>query len=261
MIVGSFMTIAFVTAMYAVASAERVAEIWARLQQLATVLPLHVVCAAVDAAKVPAGCTAHVVEFADLETFKVVSKTTGLPRVRSESKDTKDFMILMNAKTEFIKRVRDKGVHADHYVWIDAGIGKIFRDPVTSYNRLATILAGGAALPADRAVIPGCWARNERDGARNGRDDGDDDSSRAAFDALLTRVSWRFCGGVFVIPRGLVDLFYYHALAACEEIRVRAGLAIWEVNLWDYLEQGCRVPIQWRKADHNELLFEALGHF
>ena len=143
------MTIAFVTAMYAVASAERVAEIWARLQQLAAILPLHVVCAAADAAKVPAGCMAHVVEFADLETFKVVSKTTGLPRVRSETKDTKEFMILMNAKTEFIKRVMDNGVHADHYVWIDAGIGKIFRDPVASYNRLATILAcGGAALPS-----------------------------------------------------------------------------------------------------------------
>jgi hypothetical protein len=239
------MTIAFVTAMYAVASAERVAEIWERLHQLAAVLPFHIVCSATDAHKVPAGSTAHIVEFADLEAFKILSKTSGLPRVRSDSKDTKEFMILMNAKTEFIKRVKESGVTADHFLWIDAGIGKIFRDPVTSYNRLATILARRGALPSDAIVVPGCWERGA--------------GEVTAFDALLTRVSWRFCGGVVVVPRGLVDLFHYHILAACEEIRVRSGLAIWEVNVWDYLESTGRMAFQWKKGDHNERLFEALG--
>jgi hypothetical protein len=233
------MTIAFVTAMYAVACEARVAEIWARLTQLASVLPLHIVCSAKDAHRIPEGAVPYFCEFESLETYKIVSKTTGLPRVRSEEKDTKEFMILMNAKAEFLKIVKG-AKDADHYFWIDAGIGKIFRDPVASYNRLATILAR-QRLPDDMLVIPGCW----------------DAQAVTAFDALLTRVSWRFCGGAFVVPQGLVDLFYYHTLAGCEEIRVRSGLAIWEVNLWDFMQS--RIPILWKKGDHNEQLFEAFA--
>lgn len=179
--------------------------------------------------------TLHYVAFEDLKTYQILQKTTGLPRIRNLTKDTKDFMILMNAKTEFLQRVRAAGVYASHYIWIDAGIGKIFKDPAASYRHLQTHLASNT-FPKDQIYIPGCWASQE-----------------TRLDVLATKVCWRFCGGFFVVPAGLVDSFAATVLEGCQEVQEHTGLAVWEVNIWALVEP--RLPIHWVYGDHNESIF------
>ena len=229
----------FVSAFYPLCDATRAEKILERYRLLSTFFNVHLCCPPSFTPTPPLpNTTLHPMAFEDLVTYKRMSKTTGLPRIRSESKDTKEFMILMNAKTEFIQRVRDAGVVGSHYIWLDAGIGQIFKEPTTSYRTLATLLASNT-LPNDRIVIPGCLSEAEK-----------------RFDVLLTKVCWRFCGGFFIVPAEWVDLFADTVLAACEEIRWRSGLSIWEVNVWAFAES--RLPIQWVRGDHNETIFTCL---
>lgn len=229
-----------VSAFYPLCDAARAENILTRYRFLSTFFNVHLFVPPSFVADPPLeNTTLHRLAFEDLKTYKRMSRTTGLPRIRSESKDTKDFMILMNAKTEFIQRVRDAGVIGSHYIWIDAGIGQIFTDPSTSYHILGALLTS-KVLPHDRIVIPGCIKEPE-----------------TRFDLLLTKVCWRYCGGFFVVPAEWVDLFADTVLAACEEIRWRTGLAIWEVNVWAFVES--RLPIQWVHGDHNETIFTCLA--
>jgi len=182
--------------------------------------------------------TFYEVPFEELDTFKLLSETSNLPTIRNDTKDTRDYMILMNAKTEFIRRVRDAGVKANHYVWIDAGIGKIFKDAEATFQLLKDRLASNT-LPVDRILLPGCYSVPETN-----------------LDVLFSRVCWRFCGGFFIVPSLLVDNFADTVLLGCEEIKTRSGLTVWEVNVWAFVER--RLPIQWARGDHNETIFNCI---
>ena len=230
----------FVTAIYNVYTNERagyIEEIWKNLAILAGTVPLRVVCDPADADRVKAlGAIPHSLLFRDLATYAVLQKAPHLPARRNPVKDTRDFMILMNAKTEFLNLVRHAVPSSTHYVWIDAGIAKIFKDPPQTLHDM--MLRIGNA-PHDRILIPGCW------------------ESRAALDALTQAICWRFCGGFFVVPEEHVQPFAAMVLEVCESIRDATGIAMWEVNSWAMIEP--RLPIQWTRGDHNEMIFDGLG--
>jgi hypothetical protein len=234
------MIFTFVTAIYNVYENERagyIEELWDRLAILAATVPLRVVCDPADADRVKAlGAVPHPVPFQGLATYAVLQKAPHLPARRNPVKDTRDFMILMNAKTECLNIVRNEAPSSTHYIWIDAGITKIFTDPTRT---LTDMMLNIGNAPRDQILIPGCW------------------DSRAELDALTQAICWRFCGGFFVVPEEHVQLFAATALDACESIRLATGLAIWEVNIWAMVEP--RLPIQWTRGDHNETIFDGLG--
>jgi len=227
----------FVSAIYPLCEESRVQRMFERFRLLSTFFHVHLFCPPTFSPPDLENTTLHHIAFEELDTFKILQKTTGLPRIRCTIKDTRDFMILMNAKTEFIRRLQDAGVAASHYIWIDAGIGQIFKDPAASYKSLCERLTSNT-LPTDSILIPGCTAPETR------------------FDVLLTKVCWRFCGGFFVVPAAFVTAFATTVLDACEEIWVKSGLAIWEVNVWAFVE--ARLPIQWARGDHNESIFNCI---
>ena len=230
---------AIVSAFYPLRDEAGSTEILERFINLTSIFHVHLVCPpTLNLSVLPSNVTPHIMNFEMLETYKIMRHSTGLPRIRSREKDTLDFMILMNAKTEFIKIVRDAGVLVDNYIWLDAGISKIFKSPSTTFHRLATYLDSNN-LSSDRIIIPGCF-----------------ESPETRFDILLTRVCWRFCGGFFIVPCALVNRFALQTLVACEEIISRSGRAVWEVNTWAYAES--RLPIQWVHGDHNERIFEGV---
>lgn len=235
------MTVVFVSAIYSIydSNPERTAGIWRRFAALTAHFHVHIVCSVADADKIPSNATPHFCEFNTLETYRLLNKTTGLPQIKSDSKDTKEFMILMNAKSEFIKHV-SQTVEATHYVWLDAGLGHVFKDPETTYARMKPLL--NSAFRTDKLFIPGCYKEPE-----------------SRLDALLTRVNWRFSGGLIIVPSQLLDLFYYAVLAACEEIRFKSGRATWEVNVWAYIES--RIPIQWEYGSHDETIFSGVHKY
>lgn len=237
--------IRFVTALYNISDDARYSEIIDRFIGLASIIDgIHVFCRKQDEHLLPPSVIPHFYEFEDLQMYKIIHKCTGLPRIRSNSKDHYNFMALMNAKTEFIHLLK-KCDESDttHYVWMDAGIGKICADPKktleTFYHDITKL-----KLKEDCIFIPGCSGEK-----------------KTPFDIQLTRVNWRFCGGFFIVPQNLVDYFYYACLYGCEEIRVRSNRAIWEVNVWNYVEQQTHLPIHWEYGNHNELIFNGMHKF
>lgn len=235
------MTVVFVSAIYSIYNLdlERTENIWRRFATLAKYFPVHLVCSATDADKIPPNVTPYFCEFHELDTYTLLMKTTDLPQIRSESKDTKEFMVLMNAKTEFIKKVSNK-VEADHYVWLDAGLSHVFKDPDATYTSVKPLF--DTPFRKDTIMIPGCTKQQE-----------------PRLDMLLTRVCWHFSGGFFIVPRKQIDLLYYSVLAACEEIRYKSGRATWEVNIWAYIES--RIPIQWEYGNHDETIFQGIMNY
>lgn len=213
----------FVTAVYKIYENDYIHRVLDRLRLLASVVPVHVV----TDLDIP-GVTVIPCAFEDLDTYKTMRNVSRLPACRSPEKDTLEFMILMNAKTECIRRVRDAGYVSDTYVWLDAGITKILSDPV---RRLQEMMERCESLPADRIVIPGCWD--------------------TPCEALYSRVCWRFCGGLFVVPSKYVDSFAEAVLAECARL---GDLAVWEVNVWASIEHT--LPILWTHGDHNDRLFD-----
>lgn len=234
----------YVTALYNVSFPERYMGTWERFKNLTTIIPgIHVFCSKDDAHLLPENVIPHFYEFKDLKTYKIISQCTGLPRIRSESKDHFDFMTLMNAKTEFIymlKELQCSAEQASHYVWIDAGIDKIFKDPKLTLTNFFNAM-NKLIFKTNTILIPGCITE-----------------SKTPYDVQLTKVNWRFCGGFFIVPCSLVEYFYYSVLFACEEIRVDSGRAIWEVNVWNYVEQHTKLPIQWEYGNHDEHMFDGI---
>jgi hypothetical protein len=232
------MTVTFVTAIYAIHKS-RSAEIWERFALLADALPMIIVCSASDADKIPASAIPLFRELDTFETSKILHNYNKLPTKRCDDKDTKLYMTIMNSKAEILKHVKSH-IRSDHYVWIDAGIAKIFKNPSSCF---ASILDKTAApLRSDKILIPGPWPYKETDIGK-----------------LTDRIHWRFCGGFFIVPYGLVDHFVTQVKVGCVRIGAATGCTTWEVNVWSFIESN--LPIIWEKGDHNESILDCLDHY
>ena len=230
----------YVTAIYKIYETGYDTAVWERLQVLANAFPeIHLICSESDRARAESiiNLIPHYHEFSELETFQILNTTQKLPELRKPSKDSKEFMILMNAKTEFIHLVRSKGFISNHYVWLDAGISKIFKNPESILSVVRTQLE--KPLKSTHIFIPGCHGPQQD--LRN----------------LTQCINWRFCGGFFVVPNDLVIPFYSQVLHACEEIKEKTNTATWEVNVWAYIEP--HLPIQWAHGDHDERMFSSVS--
>lgn len=160
----------------------------------------------------------------DLDTYK--NCPSGLPNQRNIDHDTRNFLILMNAKVELVRRAIQSRMHtSDHYAWIDFGISHIFRTPYVANNQLAEIAK--TIYPSTCFFFPGCW-----------------DFSSNTFES----VSWRFCGGFFLGDKnsllGLNDLYQKHFS--------QLPKLTWEVNVWGYFESHFGWKPTWYRADHDD---------
>lgn len=158
----------------------------------------------------------------DLETYRLAPG--GLPTYRNALHDTRNFLILMNAKTELVRRAIDSQMHSStHFGWIDFGICHMFRTPVQTIERLRNL----SCLPATCMYLPGCWDR------------------ASAVD--FSSVSWRFCGSTFLGDK--------HSILDFAERVAKVFPALphltWEVNVWAHLETLGWNPT-WFSADHND---------
>ena len=152
-------------------------------------------------------------------------------------KNTLAYHCVMHQKFEWLRTAAALDIEnpADVYVWIDFGIMHVpgvtaavirkYLDRIGDY--------GG------QIMIPGCWPKS-RDGISG------------------SVPCWRFCGGLFSVPRPLVNTFTTAATRlAVRQIMTTRNIE-WEVNTLARLEQMTQVPFGWYQADHNETMFEAL---
>jgi len=177
-------------------------------------------------------------ELEQLQTFYDVPENTLLPSNRTAYHDTRNFMILMNAKIEFVKRALDIVPEANHVAWIDFSICHVFRDSDASLSRLSML--SQSRLKGTVLTFPGCWQKGLGNPSHS--------------------VCWRFCGGFFLGDReSLINWSALYRVHFPELVKAH-GL-LWEVNVWTLLEQLNDSAFQphWFKADHNDSIIRVPG--
>lgn len=227
------MTVTFVTAFVEIGINDKSVDL--RIEQFrklnASGVRLHVFVSPEHVDKLPTidNGVIELISLTDLEMYAISPQ--GLPDIRKELKDTRDFLILMNAKTELVHRAIKSEKHTPtHYAWIDFNIYHILTDPEASDN-LAGIAHG--TLPSKCLFVPGCWQSG----------------------VIWDSVNWRFCGGFFVGDRE--SLLSFHD-ANIREYPTLPKLT-WEVNTWAYLE-SIGVHFDWYPGDHNNSILHVMCH-
>ena len=82
--------------------------------------------------------------------------------------------------------------------------------------------------------MPGCWSKGQA--------------------LSVDHVNWRFCGGVFVIPRKHIEVFYNHSKNVLSDFcNLPQYKLTWETNVWNIIEMCAKDDIfKWYFADHDD---------
>ena len=179
------------------------------------------------------------------QTYQKVADESGpidLPNTRNPEKDTKEYLLLMNTKTEYMVRAVEKNpFDATHFAWIDFNIFHILqgtREPLAIYWLEAL---SKRELPEYFLTLPGCWSKdlvNE--------------------DFLMNDICWRFCGGFFIGSLKRILEFHREYTNHFENFLREHKKLVWEVNFWAYVELKHGLSVVWYAGDHDEriLMFD-----
>ena len=144
-------------------------------------------------------------------------------------KNTLPYHCVQHEKFNWLYQAAKMDPEPDTFVWVDYGLAHIPRWTSGGMNDFL------ARVRKDDLAIPGCHQRAE---------------VRADIPC------WRFCGGLFVVPRQhigpLKNLIQAMALLHCSATHNIE----WEVNCLARVEQTDRLPIRWYKADHDASIYE-----
>jgi hypothetical protein len=145
------------------------------------------------------------------------------------AKNSLAYHIVQHNKPTWLGAASMADTQAEVFVWIDYGILHV---PGVTPDVINTFLE---QVKEDDFAIPGCWDRDRPS----------DDYSP----------SWRFCGGVMVVPRKYLRRFSNEYMdRTMRNINLKRNVT-WEVNDLARLEKYSDLPIRWYKADHNETMF------
>lgn len=167
----------------------------------------------------------HVIPLSLEDTWvaSVVPANPVLPLQRSPV-DTREYMMVMTAKTEFVAdAARRNPFGTDWFAWVDFGIGHVFKDPVTTFGRLASLRLPRTPCIRTAGIWTQLWVPQDQ-------------------------ICWRFAGGFFLCHRSLAPVF---DKAVRESILRRLPSFSWEVNTWADVEQT-GLDLGWFAADHND---------
>jgi len=235
---------AFVTCLYSIypqppSSFRGESPLEQRFAELADALPraarLHVFC---DVASEPCvrrvvqhmpRAAVHVVELLDLETSRmalIISPAPKLPQERNAQKDTLEYMLLMNAKSEFMARAarHDADREAATYLWMDAGIAKLkgVREQLPFFLDAIRRSPRG---PSYDVLVAGMQAALSRD------------DEAAVARRVSSGILWRFAGGLMSIHAQSAQPWFERTLDTIRWVMLHSdGVLPWEVNVWAAME-------------------------
>ena len=175
----------------------------------------------------------------DLELYKLgnnYSEFKGLPINRNNDKDTKNYMFLMLAKLEFLKKtICINPYNTNYFCWFDFSLPYIFKDLNNTLLKIKNI--SNTDFKTDFVCLPGCW-----------------NSKINNLDYLKDNIVWRFCGGFLIGDKKSLMNFYSISNNYFLNFLNQTKTLVWEVNYWAWLEAlGLISPI-WYLADHNDTI-------
>jgi len=169
------------------------------------------------------------IDIKELESFSILNKgnrlvTQGMGSSYNPDKNTLDYMIIQNAKNEFLHKAVNN-FNLDSVTWIDFGAAHMFKTPEVTVRKILDVDKLKKGI-----VIPGCWQKNQD----------------------LSDINWRFCGTFLHGDKESINNLYHKSYQA---LRLLNHLATWEVNIWAWIELNLQVEFFWYQADHDDSLF------
>ncbi len=181
-------------------------------------------------------CNLHIVpiRYEELITYQDIKDfNLQLPGSRCTKKDTLEFMVIMNAKAEFMKRAKDiNPYNTNHFAWMDFSLAYVFKDPENTNKYLQELCHRQFVTPL--YAVPGCWKK------------------MVGIDYIFHAICWRFCGGFYVADKDSVEDFYNLYRKQFGRIMGEKGRIFWETNFWAILEIDHNWSPTWFPADHND---------
>lgn len=177
------------------------------------------------------------IKLQELELYKTGQENPqlcNLPANRNELKDTKNYMFLMLAKLEFLKKTIDLNPYnSDYFCWFDFGLPYVFKDIDNTLSKIKNI--SNAGFIEDFIYIPGCWNFKINN-----------------LDYLTNNIVWRFCGGFLIGDKRSLIHFYTISNDNFLSFLNQTQTLVWEVNYWAWLENLGLISPVWYLADHDD---------
>jgi len=184
----------------------------------------------------------------DLSTFQMMNDGEGcqLPASRNHEKDSKEYMVMQTAKTEFVSRaMKEESFSGKKYFgWIDFSIVHMFENQQEeARQRLLSLLLHpkkfqGLCIPTIRSL----------DEARH----------FMVQPSFLDQIYWRFAGSFFYGDVESVNLFCQTCEDNLRGFTKKYQRWVWEINYWLWLEnQGkfSNFVMKNYDSDHNSSIF------
>jgi hypothetical protein len=171
------------------------------------------------------------------EEYEKKHEPLQLPSNRTIIKDTREYMILMNSKIEFIKKAIEYNVwNSDYFCWIDFSIKYIINDEKVSRQNILNLSKYKMPLHhSTNIIIPGC--------------------SEPKNTVQFNQIDWRFCGGVlYGYKVDLIDFYDMYCIYFKQYIENYHTL-IWETNVWAWMEFMELFQPVWRYGNHDDSIF------
>lgn len=184
----------------------------------------------------------EILNIEDSEFFKIGNQNTEflvLPDVRSEIKDHINYMFLMTAKIEYVKKtIESNPFNTSVFCWFDFSMPYIFKNVDESLLKIKK-LSSKNYINQPFLIMPGCWNYKMND-----------------IHLLIDRISWRFCGTFFMGDKQSLTHFYNVSVSHFNEFLHLTKKLVWEVNYWAWLESRGYIEPFWYLADHNDSIID-----
>ena len=181
-----------------------------------------------------------VIKFEDLLAYKLChnyenkfQKQLTLPFNRSEIKDSREYMILINSKVEFVRRAIEANIfNSQYFCWIDFSILYLFNEREQPLAKLKYISNQSVFQNKKCIITPGCYEKNNND--------------------YLNKVNWRFCAGILIGDKESLLEFTATAINMFPIFLSITNKLIWEVNYWNWLEQSNIFNPNWYQTNFSQ---------
>ena len=184
----------------------------------------------------------------DTKIYNLInSYNPDIPIVTNIKKDTKQYMILMNTKSEFVYNATLRNpFNTEYFAWIDFGICHIMSNPDNSLTNLYNL--SNSKLKDKLLVFPSCWSRVQ---------------SNLYINTITSIINWRFCGGIYIGDINSIREMHLLILSELGNYITQSGKNIinWEVNFWAWLENKCNWKIDTYHADHNDSILNVPNEY